>query len=178
MIRRTKLALGLSAIVLAAAACTTPGATTAPTTAPAPTTAVTTAPATTAPATAAPATAAPPSAAADVTVEATAVGAAGTILVDGATGLTLYLFTMDTKDSGESACTGGCLETWPALTVDAGETPTGGPGVDAAKLATITRADDGTLQVTYDGLPLYFFKNDSAPGDLNGVYENWETVAP
>jgi predicted lipoprotein with Yx(FWY)xxD motif len=91
--------------------------------------------------------------------------------------MTLYIFTMDVKDSGESACTGGCLETWPALTVDAGATPTGGPGV-TGELGTITRADDGTLQVTYNGLPLYFFKNDQAPGDLNGVYEKWETVAP
>ena len=38
------------------------------------------------------------------------------------------------------------------------------------KLGTITR-DDGTLQVTYNGLPLYFFKNDKAPGDANGVYD-------
>ena len=37
---------------------------------------------------------------------------------------------------------------------------------------------DGTLQVTYNGLPLYFFKNDQAPGDANGVYENWEAVKP
>jgi predicted lipoprotein with Yx(FWY)xxD motif len=108
---------------------------------------------------------------------ASAVGTAGTILVAGANGMTLYSFTMDVRDSGESACTGGCLETWPALTVAAGETPTGGPGV-TGELGTITRADDGTLQVTYNGLPLYFFKNDQAPGDLNGVYENWETVAP
>ena len=38
------------------------------------------------------------------------------------------------------------------------------------KLGTITR-DDGTLQVTYNGLPLYFFKNDKAPGDANGIYD-------
>jgi predicted lipoprotein with Yx(FWY)xxD motif len=69
------------------------------------------------------------------------------------------------------------LSTWPALTLATGETPTGGPGVTGT-LGTITRADDGTLQVTYNGKPLYFFKNDQAPGDLNGVYENWETVAP
>ena len=118
-----------------------------------------------------------PSAAAGATVEATAVGDLGTVLVDGKSKLTVYIFTKDVKDSGKSACTGGCLETWPALTVAAGETPTAGAGVTGT-LGTITREDDGTLQVTYNGLPLYFFKNDAAPGDANGVYENWEAVKP
>ena len=90
--------------------------------------------------------------------------------------MTVYIFTKDVKDSGKSACTGGCLDTWPALTVAAGATPTGGAGV-TGKLGTITR-DDGTLQVTYNGLPLYYFKNDKAPGDANGIYENWEAVKP
>jgi hypothetical protein len=54
--------------------------------------------------------------------------------------------------------------------------PTGGTGV-SGKLATITR-DDGSLQVTYNGLPLYFFANDKAPGDANGVYANWVAVKP
>jgi predicted lipoprotein with Yx(FWY)xxD motif len=111
------------------------------------------------------------------TVEAADVGTVGTVLVDGASGMTLYIFTKDVKDSGVSACTGGCLDTWPALTVATGETPTGGDGVTGT-LGTITRADDSTLQVTYNGLPLYFFQNDAAPGDANGVYENWEVVAP
>ena len=168
MTRRAPLLLTLAAALVGAAACSSPGVTTAPATqAPA-----TSAPATSAPATSGPATEAPSAA----TVNATAVGDAGTILVDAATGLTLYNFTKDTKDSGTSACTGGCLDTWPALTVDAGATPTGGDGVTGT-LGTITR-DDGALQVTYNGLPLYFFKNDKAPGDLNGVYENWVTVAP
>jgi predicted lipoprotein with Yx(FWY)xxD motif len=157
---------------IAVAACSSPGATTAsqaPTTAasqPAPSSAAS-----------APASAAASQPAADATVVAEEVGDAGTILIDGATKLTLYIFTKDVKDSGKSECTGGCLETWPALTVPAGGTPTGGPGV-TGELGTITRADDGSLQVTYNGLPLYFFKNDKAPGDLAGVYENWETVAP
>ena len=159
---------------IAVAACSSPGASTASQAAP------TTAASQPAPSSAA--SEAPPSAAASqpaaaVTVEAKEVGDAGTILVDGATGLTVYLFTEDVKDSGTSACTGGCLETWPALTVPAGGSPTGGPGVTGT-LGTITRADDGTLQVTYNGLPLYFFKNDKAPGDLAGVYEKWETVKP
>jgi predicted lipoprotein with Yx(FWY)xxD motif len=118
-----------------------------------------------------------PSAADEATVEATDVGSLGTVLVAGSNGLTVYIFTKDVKDSGKSACTGGCLETWPALTVEAGGTPTGGDGVTGT-LGTITREDDGTLQVTYNGLPLYFFKNDAAPGDANGVYENWEAVKP
>ena len=176
MARRAPLLLGLSAAFLSIAACTTqPGATTAPTQATSPTQAATSAPPTSAPATTAPTTA--PTMAADATVLAEEVGTAGTILVDGETGLTLYIFTMDVRDSGESACTGGCLEAWPALTVAAGETPTGGPGV-TGELGTITRADNGELHVTYNGLPLYFFANDSEPGDLNGVYPQWETVAP
>ena len=90
--------------------------------------------------------------------------------------MTVYIFTKDVKDSGKSNCTVGCIETWPALTVPAGATPTGGAGL-TGKLGTITR-DDGTLQVTYNGLPLYYFKNDKAPGDANGIYENWEAVKP
>jgi predicted lipoprotein with Yx(FWY)xxD motif len=172
MTRRAPLLLTVAAALVGAAACTGSGATTA---APATQAPATVAPATAAPAdTAAPVTAAP---AAGATVNAEAVGSAGTILVDGATGMTLYIFTKDTKDSGTSVCLDQCLVTWPALTVDAGATPTGGDGVTGT-LGTITRPDDGSLQVTYNGLPLYFFKNDQAPGDLNGVYENWETVAP
>jgi len=111
------------------------------------------------------------------TVEAAEVGTVGTVLVDGASGLTLYIFTQDVRESGESACTGECLVTWPALTVAAGETPTGGASVTGT-LGTITRTDDGTVQVTYDGLPLYFFAGDTAAGQANGVYELWEVVAP
>lgn len=171
--RRTSLIIGLSVVLVGAAACTTPAATTTPTVAATAAPVVTAAPV----ATVAPVVTVAPTAAAAVTVEATAVGDAGTILVDGAAGMTVYTFTEDTKDSGTSACTGGCITAWPALTVPAGATPTGGPGVTGT-LGTITRADDGTLQVTYNGLPLYFFANDEAPGDLNGVYPKWETVAP
>ena len=142
--------------------------------------------ATAAPVSAAPASEPPASAAASapasaatggaITVDAKPVGTAGTVLVDGDDGMTVYIFTKDVKDSGKSACSGDCLATWPALTVAAGATPTGGTGV-TGKLGTITR-DDGTLQVTYNGLPLYYFKNDKAPGDANGIYENWEAVKP
>jgi predicted lipoprotein with Yx(FWY)xxD motif len=132
------------------------------------------APASQAPASQAPASVAP--SAAGSTVEATSVGTIGTVLVAGSNKMTVYIFTKDVKDSGKSACSGDCLKAWPALTVPAGGTPTGGTGVTGT-LGTITR-DDGTLQVTYNGLPLYFFANDKSPGDAAGVYENWEAVKP
>jgi len=121
--------------------------------------------------------AAEPTAGTSATIEAVDVGTVGTVLIAGSNQMTLYIFTQDVKDSGESVCTGDCLVAWPALTVEAGETPTAGEGI-TGELGTITRTDDGSIQVTYNGLPLYFFQGDAAPGDANGVYEFWEVVAP
>lgn len=175
MIRRTNLALGLSVAALVVAACGGGGATSAPT-AGAPTGAAAT-PAPTTAESMAPATPAATAATGGATIVAQEVGDAGTIIIDGETGLTLYYFEMDVRDSGESVCTGDCLAAWPALTVEPGETPTGGPGV-TGEIGTITRADNGEIQVTYNGLPLYFFQGDSEPGDLNGVYDQWILVEP
>jgi predicted lipoprotein with Yx(FWY)xxD motif len=124
----------------------------------------------------APASAPASAATSGVTVDAKPVGSIGTVLVAGSNGMTVYNFEKDTKDNGKSACLTGCITNWPPLTVAAGATPTAGIGV-TGKLGTITR-DDGTLQVTYNGLPLYFFANDKAPGDANGVYTNWVAVKP
>ncbi|MEA2631625.1 MAG: hypothetical protein QOE66_1844 [Chloroflexota bacterium] len=165
---RILMALSSTVLIAAIAGCTSAAATIAP---------VTQAP-TSAPASAPPASAAPASAAAasGSTVEAKPVGSIGTVLVAGSNGMTVYQFAMDTKDSKTSACTGGCAKTWPALTVATGATPVAGTGATGT-LGTITR-DDGTLQVTYNGLPLYFFSGDKAPGDSNGVYTNWMAVKP
>ena len=99
----------------------------------------------------------------------------GTLLVATSNQMTLYMFDKDVAGSGTSNCTGGCLATWPALTIAAGDTPTGEAGVTGT-LGTIVRTDTGATQVTYDGLPLYFFSNDKAPGDTNGIYTNWRAV--
>ena len=123
----------------------------------------TTAPATTTPATAAPATAAATQAASGLTLALATNPTLGRY-VTGANGLALYVFT---KDAGTtSACTGACAENWPPLTVAAAGDVTAGAGVTGA-LGTITR-DDGKLQVTLAGHPLYYFKNDAAAGDVNG----------
>ena len=172
-------ALGGTLLVIAfIAGCSSSGSSTPASVAPA-----SVAPASVAPASQAPAASAPASAAASgaatsgVTVEAKPVGSVGTVLVAGSNGMTVYMFTKDVKDSGKSACTGQCITIWPALTVADGATPSAGSGV-TGKLGTMKREDDGKTQVTYNGLPLYFFHNDSAPGDANGVYDMWEVVKP
>jgi predicted lipoprotein with Yx(FWY)xxD motif len=111
------------------------------------------------------------------TVEFKAAGSAGTVLVAGSNGMTVYTFDKDVANSGTSACTGDCLARWPALTVASGTAPVAGAGVSGT-LGTITRADDGALQVTYNGLPLYFFAGDTKPGDTNGNYTGWRLVTP
>ena len=115
-----------------------------------------------------------PTAAAAPVVLAQSVGTMGTILVAASNSHTVYNF--DSDSPGVSRCTGGCASTWPPLTIAAGTTPTGGPGV-TGQLGTIARAD-GSIQVTYKGLPLYFFHSDSKPGDTKGNYTGWSLVKP
>jgi predicted lipoprotein with Yx(FWY)xxD motif len=84
----------------------------------------------------------------------------GAILTDG-DGNTLYIFDPDAQ--GESVCYDQCEAAWPPLVADAAA----GDGVDASLLGTAQRTD-GSVQVTYNGWPLYYFANDAASGDING----------
>ncbi|MDQ6716438.1 MAG: hypothetical protein M3Z83_10050, partial [Actinomycetota bacterium] len=86
----------------------------------------------------------------------------GDVVVD-ASGLTLYMFTKDTKDSGKSSCAGQCLALWPPLFTDGTPTADGVSGT----LATIATAD-GRKQVTLNGWPLYYYAKDKAAGDVTG----------
>jgi predicted lipoprotein with Yx(FWY)xxD motif len=89
----------------------------------------------------------------------------GTVLTNSA-GMTVYRYTPD--GTGTPMCTGSCATTWPPVTVPSGTTHVaGGTGVTAANLGTVSRSD-GTLQVTYKGMPLYHFTGDSKAGDANG----------
>ena len=74
----------------------------------------------------------------------------------------LYLFTADTRGEA-SACYDACAEAWPPVTDDVST----GSGVDASLLGTITR-DDGSLQVTYSGWPLYEFARDEVGAEPQG----------
>jgi predicted lipoprotein with Yx(FWY)xxD motif len=100
--------------------------------------------------------------------------AVGSFLTD-AEGNTLYLFTPDTTP-GESTCYDDCAEAWPPLVPAEGMSlPAGVPG----ELTTIERTD-GTQQVAYNDIPLYYFARDEKPGDINGqgVGGRWFIVPP
>lgn len=96
----------------------------------------------------------------------------GTHLVD-QDGRSLYMFTLDTERT--SSCEGACAEAWPPLLGD----PVAGEGVDQELLGNSER-DNGAIQVTYGGQPLYTYSGDSEPGDTNGHGFNdvWFLVAP
>lgn len=114
-----------------------------------------------------------PSGAGGAATVKTASSSLGQIVVDGS-GRTLYLFTPDT--GGKATCTGQCAVIWPP------DTTTGTPqasGLPASMVGTTTRSDH-TMQVTFNGHPLYYFSHDSKPGDVNGqkVQGIWFVVSP
>ena len=96
--------------------------------------------------------------------DATSNAKIGGVILVTTSGHTLYELSADT--STQSVCNGGCASEWPPLTVPAATTPGGGPGASGT-FGTITRSD-GSLQVTYDGHPLYTFAGDSSAGSTNG----------
>ncbi len=97
----------------------------------------------------------------------------GNYLVDG-NGNTLYWFTNDKV--GMSACTGGCLQNWPAFAPTSFVVPS---GLNAADFGTITRTD-GAAQATFKGYPLYYWVKDTKRGDVTGqnVGKVWFVIDP
>lgn len=91
-------------------------------------------------------------------------------------GMTLYKYTPDTP--GKSNCSGQCAINWPPYIVSDAASLKADSSVKGA-LATIKR-DDGSMQVTYNNIPLYFFAKDMKPGDVLGqnVGGVWFIVNP
>jgi predicted lipoprotein with Yx(FWY)xxD motif len=84
----------------------------------------------------------------------------GKIIVDGE-GFTLYAFNRDEED--ESTCYGRCAAAWPPLYTK-GKPDAIGRARDS-KLG-VTRRKDGRRQVTYGGYPLYYYVNETEPGEI------------
>ncbi|MBV9488012.1 MAG: hypothetical protein JO246_18405 [Frankiaceae bacterium] len=87
----------------------------------------------------------------------------GRFLVD-SKGNTLYLFNKD-NGTNKSACYHDCANDWPPLITN------GKPhakGKVKQRLLGTTKRKNGDKQVTYKGSPLYYFSEDTTPGDMKG----------
>ncbi len=92
-------------------------------------------------------------------------------------GMTLYTYSKDT--AGHSNCTGQCAVNWPPYIAGPEDNVNQLQAGVTGKADTIVRAD-GTAQVTYNGMPLYFYVNDHTSGDTTGqgVGGVWYVVKP
>ncbi|MBS1679161.1 MAG: hypothetical protein JST08_17430 [Actinobacteria bacterium] len=96
------------------------------------------------------------------TIGTAQIAGLGTVLVN-SKGLTVYDFTVDSGTT--SNCYTTCEALWPPVTTTG--KPTAGKGAMSSALGT-TERKDGTMQVTYEGHPLYTYASDHAPGEANG----------
>lgn len=112
-----------------------------------------------------------------VQLEASRAGELDPVVVNGA-GLTLYRFDDDTANPSKSTCNGDCAKKWPPVTVAKG----GRIFISGVKKSAVgvVKRDDGRLQVTIGGWPVYRFSGDAKPGDTNGqgVGGTWFGVTP
>ncbi|WP_375452571.1 hypothetical protein [uncultured Devosia sp.] len=79
------------------------------------------------------------------------------VLTD-ANGMTLYVFDKDA--AGKSNCNGECAVKWPPLMAAA-------DAADNGEFTVVTR-DDGTRMWAHEGLPLYYWYEDTKAGDTGG----------
>src|SRR3990172_12001693 len=81
----------------------------------------------------------------------------GTFLTD-PKGMTLYMYTKDQPNV--SNCYDQCAQNWPPLLVTTGS-PVAAAGL--AGMLGLTTRKDGSKQVTYNGVPLYYWVKDTKP---------------
>jgi predicted lipoprotein with Yx(FWY)xxD motif len=82
----------------------------------------------------------------------------------GPNGLTLYTFANDAQ--GVTNCYGDCAVKWPPLLIEDDAELAADSNIPG-EFGTVSRTDGGE-QITYIGLPLYYWFNDAAPGDATG----------
>ena len=81
------------------------------------------------------------------------------VLTD-ADGMTLYIFDKDTAGDGKSVCNGDCAVKWPPLMA-------ADDAQDEGDFTVVTR-DDGSKMWAHEGMPLYYWYEDTEPGDTSG----------
>lgn len=92
-------------------------------------------------------------------------------------GMTVYTFTKDT--GAVSSCYDTCAKNWPPYIVAKDDAITNLKAGVSGTVGTTVRTD-GSLQLTYNGHPLYFYIKDTASGDTtgDGVNSAWYVVKP
>jgi len=100
-------------------------------------------------------------------------GANGQYLVD-SRGMTLYVSTRDSV--GKNNCVGVCLSAWPVFYTG---TVVVSPPLLKSDFSSIVTAN-GSQQVIYKGMPLYYFGQDISAGDMLGLGINgvWSPAKP
>ncbi|WP_332688615.1 COG4315 family predicted lipoprotein [Devosia sp.] len=89
-------------------------------------------------------------------VKSTDIG--GKMVLTDANGMTLYIFDKDAP--GVSNCYEQCAINWPPLMADAAAMAEG-------EFSVVDRTD-GTKMWAYKSMPLYYWMDDKAPGDITG----------
>jgi predicted lipoprotein with Yx(FWY)xxD motif len=92
----------------------------------------------------------------------------GDVLTD-ARGMTLYIYDKDSK--GMSNCYGDCAEDWPPFTAKA-DAGASGP-------YSLVVREDGQKQWAINGMPLYYWEDDTARGQAtgDGVDGVWHVIS-
>jgi predicted lipoprotein with Yx(FWY)xxD motif len=100
----------------------------------------------------------------------------GTYVTDSA-GMTLYRSATDSTNPPQSNCNSRCAEVFPPMLVN-GSAKIYLSGIDASTVG-VMRRPDGTVQVTINGSPVYYYSQDRS-GQINGqgVSNTWSAVNP
>jgi len=94
-------------------------------------------------------------------------------------GRALYMFAKDKK--GQSTCYEDCAKVWPPFA--ASDEKIRAEGVNKGLIDMVERKD-GMFQITYNGMPLYYYiKDKGKPGstkghDVHDEFGTWYLVAP
>ena len=75
-------------------------------------------------------------------------------------GHTVYVLSSDSFNSSTCTAASGCTGLWPVTAPP--------PGTTAGNGWTVFQRSDGTLQLAFNGWPLYTYSGDSASGQTNG----------
>lgn len=91
------------------------------------------------------------------------------------------LYILEGETSGETRCDAECLQVWPPFVATDSQPFAAQGELDSALIGT-QPLEDGTQQVTYDGMPLYYYVADLGNEQVTGLVEDqwgeWYLVGP